>query len=115
MKLSDFARLVDAQLAHGEDFEVEGFSPIHATGEDVRRHLGFLLPQRPLQELHKSDVGAVIVAALPSGLEKDPALRTKSFLVVPNPELAFARILARVHPRPVATSHEVHPTAVVAD
>ncbi|PIE24108.1 MAG: UDP-3-O-(3-hydroxymyristoyl)glucosamine N-acyltransferase [Planctomycetota bacterium] len=115
MKLSEFAQLVDGQLAYGEDFEVEGFAPIHAVGEGLERHLGFLLPQRQPNELLASDVGAVLVTALPPRLEDEPALKAKSFLVVPNPELAFARILAHVHPRPVATEQQVHPTAVVAE
>lgn len=112
--LSELAAYVDGVLALGPDREIQGLCSIEERDARTATHLSFWLPERPPRELLRSAVQSFLVAKLPERAAAEPALATKSFVVVRHPELAFARILTLFHPRPVATEHSVHPAASVA-
>jgi UDP-3-O-[3-hydroxymyristoyl] glucosamine N-acyltransferase len=113
--LSELAAAVDGDLV-GPDREIEGFCSIREERDRAATHLSFWLPQRPIAELLGSQVQSVLVAKLPDppGPERD-ALAGRSFVVVANPEFAFAQLLNLVHPQARAQEHDVHPSAQVAE
>ncbi|MBK8980623.1 MAG: UDP-3-O-(3-hydroxymyristoyl)glucosamine N-acyltransferase [Planctomycetes bacterium] len=97
------AALVGGNVVGDPGLEIDGVGDIRFAGP---RQLGFLRSERLVAMAETSSAGAVLV---PSRLELP-----MTQIVVADPSTAFARIAARFHPRPTATEHAVHPTAVVA-
>ena len=102
LQLAEIARQLGAKVEGGDDFAVIGAAPIDLAGP---QQITFLAGGRRASLLRGTRAGCVLVAretAVPPG---------RCVLRVDDPRLAFARVLAWLHPRAAATG--IHPTAIV--
>jgi UDP-3-O-[3-hydroxymyristoyl] glucosamine N-acyltransferase len=106
LTLAEAAALVGATLLGEAGRVVATVGPLHDAGPDA---LSFLENRRYLPQLSGTRAAAVILA--PSFAPKLPA--GVAGLVIDQPYLAFARLAARLHPRP-APRPGIHPSAIVA-
>jgi len=106
LTLADAAALAGGELRGGApDRAVTGVGPLSSAGDG---EVSFLDNRRYAPQLAETRAAAVVLSAemaarLPDGV---------AAIVSPQPYLGFARIAARLHPRP-APRPGVHPTAVV--
>ena len=99
MKLAEIAGLLGGVLHGDPEAEITGAKGIEDAGP---RDVTFLLKPALLPEAEKSRAACVLVNRLLADLHKDQ-------LVVPDPQLAFIRLLAHFHPslqRPAGISPE---------
>lgn len=104
--LSAIAAAAGVTLAEGED---RLFADVAPLGDAGPQEVAFLEGRRMLAALRETRAGAVLVAAVAA---KDVPAGCIA-LVTETPQLAYARVAALFHPRPVPVA-SIHPTAVVA-
>lgn len=102
--VGSIAKLVGGELRGDGDRQVVGVADFRAAGPS---HVGFI-NDASLEPAAKDTAAAAL-------LVKRPVETPAALIVVPNVVASFARVAQHFHPLPRATSHAVHPTAVVAD
>ena len=86
-------------------------SAIEVTERATSSHLTFIGDEKLISRLRSS--AARVVIAPPMATEELEALNDKSFILVAEPEVAFLKMAARLHPRRRQTNTGIAPTAVV--
>lgn len=116
-KLTELATLVEGELVGDPYLTIRGVAPL---GEAGPAEITFAADLRRAREALAGGAGAVILARSDyAALQKEaevagrPVVTEKSLLLVDNPRLAFARVLAAFAP-PLPVAVGVHPTAVIS-
>ncbi|RMH20993.1 MAG: UDP-3-O-(3-hydroxymyristoyl)glucosamine N-acyltransferase [Acidobacteria bacterium] len=104
-RLSELAALIGAELRGDGSRTVRAVRALAAAGEE---DLSFATGPALRQAARASRAGALLVPAELADLDDRP------LLVVADPKLALARLLAHLHP-PAAPAAGVHPTAVIGE
>lgn len=105
VRLGDLAAEVGGRLEGDPDLLIEGVAALDTAG---RSELGFIAHKDYLPQLTATGAGAVVLHR--DWLESCPC----AAIVTDDPQLAFARIARRLHPRPPVAGG-IHPSAEVAD
>lgn len=105
MKLAELAKKVDAELHGDSSCEISGAASLSAAEPN---QISFLMGGHYRQYLPHTKASAVVLT------EADLKDCPTNALVVPNPELAFARLLSLFEKRPVVASG-VHATVVMGE
>lgn len=101
--LAELARLVQGRVRGEPGFQVERANSLDRAGP---RDIAFVDGARYLNRLAESRAGAVILR------DADAAHFSRNAVVVENPQLAFARVCAFLHPAPAPTPG-LHSSAIV--
>lgn len=112
-RLEELAELVGARLVGDGELIIDDAASIDDAGA---AHITFVASSKLIKGIGAVTAGALIVAEKDS--ERDE-LKGRNLLVVPEPALAFAKILDTLRPEPVPEpgvhpGAEVHPGAVIA-
>ncbi len=103
VKVTDIAKLLNAELVGDSDLVVTGFAPLSTAGPS---DLSFLDNEKYVDEFHKTQAGIVIVAptVAPEG---------RRVIRAPNPYAAFAQVLQAFAPSAPCPFEGVSPEAFV--
>jgi UDP-3-O-[3-hydroxymyristoyl] glucosamine N-acyltransferase len=101
MKLEKISELVSGKLKGDGSLEISGVCAFEQAGDG---HITFAIKKKLLGMINDSQASAVLV--------KEEVDSSVSQIIVPSPELAFARLLREFHPEPEPTSG-IHDRAVV--
>ena len=109
-RLAELAEVVGGRVEGDPDRAVESIQTLEAAGP---RDLSFLNHARYRKQAEASGAGALLVTPALADVAR-AGLEGRDLLLVDDPALALARLLALFHPRP-ARPPGVHPTAVVEE
>lgn len=106
--LREIADAAGGELHGDPEYRVRQICAMDAA-EDLAAHgVGYLVPNIPVELAMASEIPVLVVARLPAVGVDD-----KHWIVVPEPQLGFAKIAQLFHPLPRAEGVEIHPTAIV--
>lgn len=106
LSLRDVAEIVGGEVHGDPDAVVRGICGLEETGPAAADHICFVAAKSDPAKAEQSAVRTMLAKAVPPG----PA---RNVVVVADPQLAFALVGNRFHPRPRATETRVHETAVL--
>ncbi len=94
--------LVGGRLVGAGDRRIVGLCDLRAAAAD---RIGFVRHPRYQELAAAADVGALLAT--------EEFETSASLIVVPDVDVAYAKVAMHVHPLPLARAHELHPTAFV--
>lgn len=102
VSVADLAALVGGRLIGDGARRIVGIGDLRSAGPD---RIGFVRNPHYADAAKATRAGALLLA--------EPLETQASQIVVPDVDVAYAKVATHFHPRPQATVHSVHPTAVV--